>query len=188
MNLPDSLTVFDFTRGFDANAINEFISSGKWGIGRYQEKRKDMYVAPQYKNTRNIHMGIDIWAPAGEPVFAVLDGEVAYMENLDQPGNYGATVVLKHQWEEETLYALYGHLSLDSLKNLEVGDYFSAGDIVAWLGDETENGNWPPHLHYQLSRVDPGKADMPGVVAPKELEKARKIYPDPRILIGPVYE
>ncbi|MEX0647925.1 MAG: peptidoglycan DD-metalloendopeptidase family protein [Balneolaceae bacterium] len=187
MNIPESPEIFDFTKEYDPGAINRLIKRGGWGIGRYNEKRRGMYVAPQYQNRRYIHMGIDIWAPAGEPVYAVLDGEVVYTGNHPQEGNYGAAIVLKHQWKNKALFALYGHLSTSSLEKLNTGDEIRAGEQAAVLGDETENGNWPPHLHYQISRVDPGEADMPGVVSEDELEEALKIYPDPRMIIGPVY-
>jgi hypothetical protein len=42
-------------------------------------------------------------------------------------------------------------------------------------------------LHYQLSWYDPGKADMPGVVAPEDLETARAKHPDPRMILGKLY-
>jgi murein DD-endopeptidase MepM/ murein hydrolase activator NlpD len=156
-------------------------------VGGYNEKRLNMYLAPQYENRRNIHLGIDIWAPAGEPVYAPLDGTVKYREFHDQEGNYGATVVLKHQFKGVDIYALYGHLSLKSLKHAAGLDSVKAGDVVGWLGEEYENGNWPPHLHYQLSRNDPGEADMPGVVSEDEREEALQIYPDPRIILGDIY-
>ncbi len=187
MNLPEKYKVFDFREGFPRQEITEFIKNGGWGVGKYNEKRKNMYVAPQYENRRNIHMGIDIWAPAGEPVFAPLDGKVAYTGNLSEKGNYGAVIVLKHIFDGQPLYALYGHLSLKSLEQVSPGESIDAGGIVGWLGNETENGNWPPHLHFQLSLKDPEEADMPGVVSEDELEKALEIYPDPRKLLGNLY-
>jgi len=173
------LPVFDFTEGFDPKQIEEKV----WGIGRYNEKRKNMYVAPQYQNRRNIHMGIDIWCPAGEPVYAAWDAEVAYMANHDQRGNYGPTIVLKHECNGESLFALHGHLSLSDLNRNGVGDILNRGDLFASVGKREENGGWPPHLHYQLSREDPGEADMPGVVSDEELPKALKKYPDPDIIL-----
>ena len=76
----------DFAGGFDPSLLKQ-----GWAIGGYNVQRKGMYTAPQYKNTRNVHMGIDIWAPAGEPVYSPLDGVVAYTAFHDQDGNYGAT-------------------------------------------------------------------------------------------------
>lgn len=187
MNLPENYKVLDFSSGYESEKISRYIQQGGWAVGGYDEKRPNMYLAPQYENRRNIHLGIDIWAPAGEPVYAPLDGTVKYTELHDQEGNYGATVVLKHLLKGEDIYALYGHLSLKSLKHANALHSLKAGDVVGWLGKEHENGNWPPHLHYQLSRKDPGEADMPGVVSEDEREEALHIYPDPRIILGDIY-
>ena len=187
MDLPDDLKKIDLESGFDRESISAFIQSGGWGVGGYLETRKIMYLAPQYENRRNIHMGIDIGAAAGEPVYSVLKGEMVYKACHDQEGNYGGTMVLKHIVEGQNLYALYGHLSKKSILEAEIGKKCRSGEIVGWLGDESENGNWPPHLHYQLAIEDPGEADMPGVVDKKNLIDARKTYPDPRILLGDIY-
>jgi len=187
MNLPDNYEVFDFSEGYDPEKMAQFVKNGGWGVGGYSEKRQNMYVAPQYENRRNIHMGIDVWAAAGEPVFAPLPGEVAYLANHNQDGNYGGTLVLKHLVDGTTYFALYGHLSPASLSHLKPGQKVQAGEKVGELGNEEENGNWPPHLHYQVSIEDPGEADMPGVVSDEEHKEALKIYPDPRILLGEIY-
>ena len=171
----------DFARGFDTSLLKQ-----GWAIGGYNVKREGMYLAPQYENTRNVHMGIDIWAPAGEPVYSPLDGVVAYTAFHEQDGNYGATIVLRHylDFAEKNLFALYGHLSQASLEHMRPGKAVSAGRPVGWLGEPHENGNWHPHLHYQLSWTDPGEADMPGVVASKTREREITIYPDPERVIG----
>lgn len=187
IDFPENAEIFDLSKGYDTDFINKFIKKGGRAAGGYNENRTDMYLAPQYENRRNIHMGVDFWAPAGEPVYSAVNGIVAYKAFHNQPGNYGATIVLQHEWEGNDLFALYGHLSLKSLDEANPGSVVKAGDIVGWLGDEPENGNWPPHLHYQLSRKDPGEADMPGVVSKKERAAALKIYPDPRMILGPVY-
>lgn len=187
MNLPDEFEVFDFSNGYDPEVMSRFVQSGGWGVGGYSEKRENMYLAPQYESRRNIHMGIDIWAAAGEPVFAPIAGEIAYLANHDQEGNYGGTLVLKHTLNGEIYFALYGHLSPESISHLKPGMKVEAGEKVGELGAEEENGNWPPHLHYQISIEDPGEADMPGVVSDEEHEEALKVYPDPRILLGEIY-
>lgn len=184
MHLPEKVKRFDFTSGYDPAEMKRFINSGGWGIGGYSEKRSSMYLAPQYENRRNIHMGLDIWAAAGEPVFSALPGRVAYTAYHDQYGNYGGTVILHHKFEGDDLFALYGHLSIKSLTLSEPGKMVEAGELAGWLGNEEENGNWPPHLHYQLSRADPGKPDMPGVVSEEEREEALKLYPDPEEVFG----
>ncbi|MCC5941424.1 MAG: peptidoglycan DD-metalloendopeptidase family protein [Balneolaceae bacterium] len=187
MIFPDDYEVFDFSKGYDPKQVQQFIENGKRAVGGYLERRRNMYLAPQYQNKRNIHMGIDFWAPAGEAVYAAFPGEVVYVRNNAETGNYGPTVVLKQAAGENELFALYGHLSVKSLEYSKPGKIVEPGDIVGWLGTYKENGEWPPHLHYQLSINDPEEADMPGVVSPEEAEKASSIYPDPRNFIGPIY-
>lgn len=169
----------DFADGFDTSLLKQ-----GWAIGGYNVKRREMYLAPQYKNERNIHMGIDIWAPAGEPVYAPFDAEVVYNAFHDEDGNYGATVVLKHTVDGDEIFALYGHLSLASLMYSKPGKKLSKGTLAGWIGEPRENGNWHPHLHYQLSRTDPGEADMPGVVSEADRERSLRLYPDPERVIG----
>lgn len=180
---PQELHVFDFTRGYDPKVIPQ----EKWGIGRYDEKRLNMYKTPLFGGERNVHVGIDIWAEAGEPVFSFYDGEVAYLQDNDQPGDYGPTIVITYELNDTSLYALYGHLSRESLQMVSVGDEIKKGQNIAELGNQDVNGGWEPHLHFQLSREDPGEADMPGVVADDDREEALEIYPDPRLVLGDLY-
>lgn len=187
ITIPEECETLHLSKGYDPDKITFFIDRGGRAVGGYNEMRPGMYLAAHFGNLRNIHMGIDFWAPAGEPVFAIADGQVVYTANYATEGNYGASVVLRHVIEGTKLFALYGHLSLKSLERSVPGAAVSRGDTVGWLGEPAENGNWPPHLHFQLSYEDPGEADMPGVVSDDDREHALKIYPDPRILLGPIY-
>lgn len=180
---PSEFHVFDFTKGYDA----EFIRKQGWGIGRYNEFRTNMYETPLFNNERNLHIGIDIWAPSGEPVYSFWGGEVVYIKDNDNPGDYGPTIVIKYDFDESFLYALYGHLSKESLQMVSVGEVIRKGQQIATLGDKGVNGGWAPHLHFQLAVEDPGKADMPGVVSDDDREEALKTYPDPRIVLGDLY-
>lgn len=183
MNYPQDLYVFDLTESYDP----EYIRTKPWAIGKYNEKRTKMYTAVQYEGERNIHVGVDIWTDSGAPVFSFYDGTLTYKENHAQQGNYGPTLVVGYEIGEVKLYALYGHLSLESLNTVEVGESIDKGQKIAELGEESVNGGWAPHLHFQLSVRDPGGADMPGVVADDFREEALKIYPDPRIVLGDIY-
>lgn len=181
---PGEMKVLDLSNGLKPDYIQSF----EWAVGKYNEKRKQMYTAPQYEDSRNIHMGVDIWTKAGRPVFSFYEGEVAYMQNNDRSGDYGPTLVICYELEFLTLYALYGHLSEMTLENITVGDRVKKGQQIATLGGEEINGGWPPHLHLQLSNEDPGLADMPGVVAEENREAALETYPDPRHILGPLYD
>ncbi len=181
---PGRLFVLDLSRGYNPVSIKK---RTKWGIGRYNEKRPDMYTTPQYENRRNIHMGIDIWADAGDPVFSFYEGIVAYKQDNNSEGDYGPTIVTKHVLEGIELFALYGHLSRSSLQMVQEGDQLQKKQKIGELGDKSVNGGWESHLHFQLSFEDPGEADMPGVVAEDEHERAMEIYPDPRVVLGKLY-
>lgn len=183
MNYPETLYVFDFSKGYDP----EFIRKKGWGIGQYNEKRSNMYETSLFQDGRDIHMGVDIWANAGEPVFSFDNGHVVYMRDNNQPGNYGPTIIIKYRPENTDLYALYGHLSRESLRMVSIGQKIRKGQQIAELGVPKVNGGWEPHLHFQLSVEDPGEADMPGVVTDENRKKALEMYPDPRLVLGDLY-
>ncbi len=104
--------------------------------------------------------------------------------NHDQPGNYGATIILSHQWQGTSFYTLYGHLSLNSIRNLNGGDRIMKGDIFAEFGIPSENGQWPPHLHFQLIRdLEGWSGDYPGVCKSSEREKYLHNCPDPDLIL-----
>lgn len=183
IKLPGTPKVFDFTSGYDPDRI----APVPFGIGRYNEKRKNMYVSPLYKNERNVHMGVDFWVPAGTPVFSFYEGNILCFRDNDNAGDYGPTIVTGHLLDDMPLYALYGHLSRESLEGLREGQPIRKGEKIGEVGTEHENGGWIPHLHFQLCRDKPEEPDMPGVVSEKELKRALEIYPDPQLVLGKLY-
>lgn len=183
IDLPKKYEVFDFTKGYDPDRKVE----GEYGIGKYNEKRPGMYEGDLYSDKRDIHMGVDIMAPIGTPVHAFYDGEIHSFANNSNALDYGYTLITKHQLAEKTLYALYGHLGAKSIDNKIEGQKIAKGDVIAWVGPKEENGGWNPHLHFQLSWLEPKVADMPGVVHNDEREQALEIYPDPQFVLGKLY-
>jgi murein DD-endopeptidase MepM/ murein hydrolase activator NlpD len=169
----------DLTNGYDP----DYLRSITWGIGGYNEHRPNMYLADHFDGKRNVHMGVDIWTPARTPFYAFADGTIAYLANNNRKGDYGPTIITRHQLGDVALFALHGHLSSDSLEGKSVGQSLSRGEQLGWIGTESENGGWVPHLHFQLSLKDPGEADMPGVVAPEHREASMQIYPDPNPIL-----
>ncbi len=188
IDLPPDYTVFDFTKGYDPVRPLE----SPFGIGRYDENRRGMYNAGLFNgedpaSARTIHMGIDIAAPVGFPVRAFFAGEVFMTGYNATEGDYGYTVITQHNLGGEALYALLGHLSKSSVTGKLPGQKFAAGEIIAWVGERHENGGWNPHLHFQLCLIKPEKCDLPGVVSASQRAAALKIYPDPRLVLGPLY-
>jgi very-short-patch-repair endonuclease len=134
---------------------------------------------------RRLHLGIDIWGAPYTKVMAPLDGIVHSFAFNNAFGDYGATVILTHHLDGLSFHSLYGHLSLNSLKNLHDGDVVRKGDVFAEFGIPFENGQWPPHLHFQLIMDLQGmKGDYPGVCKFSEREMYLANCPDPDLILG----
>ena len=195
VHLPDEYWVYDFSKGPQSNFENPFL----YTIGKYDETRPGMYTTPLFGGVRNHHVGLDIGAPVQTPVHAFADGTIHSFGINPEEGSYGATIIThhavslpqhvgsQHPMPVQEIWVLYGHLSNESLLGLSQGQSFRAGERLAWVGDENENGGWPPHLHLQVSINMPVRNDMPGVVSIDERDQALTEFLDPRLLVGAVY-
>ena len=157
--------------------------------GGYLEPRA-LYTSSEYDKignngpeSRTIHLGIDFWLPAKTPVHALFDGEVVAAVNDKGDKEYGGLVILKHQVNDFEFFTLYGHNSIQSATAHCIGDIIAKGEKIAELGSSLENGNWAPHLHFQimLSMLD-YQVDFPGVTYPKQIDIWKSICPDPNLL------
>ena len=183
IEMGEDYTVLDFSAG--PKAVRR--PNTTYTVGKYNEKRPNMYTADIFEADRCIHMGIDLGGPVDTPLKAFFDGTYYKMGINPDKGDYGGVMVTRHLLGETYLYALWGHLSHASIEGKNEGDAFKQGDTVAFIGNKNENGGWPPHLHLQLSIHAPQTHDMPGVVSPSELQAALIDYPDPRLVLGPLY-
>ena len=83
-------------------------------------------------------------------------------------------------------YTLYGHLVAASCRAPGARRALRRGDEVGRLGDEPENGGWPPHLHLQLLMHRPRRAAATS--RRRHARRARPVgvgQPDPNLLLGP---
>jgi 4-aminobutyrate aminotransferase-like enzyme/Ser/Thr protein kinase RdoA (MazF antagonist) len=135
------------------------------------------------RESRTIHLGVDFWLPAQTPVYSLFNGEVVVSYNNAGNKLYGGLLILKHTVQDLEFYTLYGHLSIESVSNKKVGDKIEKGSCIGYLGNRKENGNWVPHLHFQvlLSLLD-FKNDFPGVANFNEIEVWKSVCPDPNLL------
>ena len=128
---------------------------------------------------RRIHIGLDIWGKAGTPVHAPIGGVLHSMKMNDSNGDYGSTLVLQHQLDGIVFHTLYGHMSASDLV-IQEGSYIMQGQEFAHFGMPHENGNWPPHLHFQIViDMELNEGDYPGVCRLSELDKYAFNCPDP---------
>jgi murein DD-endopeptidase MepM/ murein hydrolase activator NlpD len=161
------------------------------GVGGYFENR-DIYRRSEHfsgeEETRTIHLGVDIWAPAHIPLYATLAGKVHSFQDNNNFGDYGPTIILEHELGGHTFYTLYGHLSRTSLQGKTVGQAVQAGEQVATMGPYPENGDWPPHVHFQLMTDMLGKTgDFPGVCTPSEVAYYQNICLNPNLLLNSIH-
>ena len=66
-----------------------------------------------------------------------------------------------------------------------MGNTIAKGERFAEIGSKHENGNWAPHLHFQvmLSLFD-FYNDFPGVIYPNQKDVWSGICPDPNLLFN----
>lgn len=215
----DKLLQLDFTAAnkelspsllADTNLFSHYINAkltaagARYGIGGYNEdrilyKRSNHFEtmgaqitnleADSKKASRSVHLGIDIWGPAGTKVFVPIGGTVHSFASNDNFGDYGATIILQHQLETVVFHTLYGHLSLADLVNIKEGKYISRGELLAHFGEPKENGDWPPHLHFQvIEDMRISKGDYPGVCTFNEREKYVKNCPDADFILNMMHK
>lgn len=157
---------------------------GGYGEHRTIYSRSSLFDAETGDEPRRLHLGTDIWGPAGTPVYAPADAVVHSFADNAARGDYGATIILQHELDEVILYSLYGHLSRASITGLRSGQPIAAGQQFAWFGAPEENGQWPPHLHFQLVNDLGGrKGDYPGVCRFSESEKWKRNSPLPDLVL-----
>lgn len=166
-------------------------AGSRFGIGGYGEHRtvysrsRVFDAGEPGAEPRRLHLGTDIWGPAGTAIYCFMDAIVHSTAFNDQYGDYGATIILQHQLEDVVFYTLYGHLSLRDLEKLQPGDHISKGFELAHFGMPEENGHWPPHLHFQVILDMEGKTgDYPGVCRFSEKEYYLSNCPDPDYILG----
>lgn len=172
-----------------------FSPVGELTVGRYDEIRPSLYQSALFREAegleRCVHMGVDIGSPEGTPVLAWADSVLCAQGALPSEGDYGHSIILRTplllEGEQVTLWSLYGHLSARSIRLRRVGQSVARGEVIGELGALEENGGWPPHLHFQLSWREPPSHDLPGVVSLQDRQHATWTFPDPRIILGPLY-
>jgi murein DD-endopeptidase MepM/ murein hydrolase activator NlpD len=163
-------------------------NNAKVAYGGYNEIR-NLYKRSSAFNDlnteeRNIHIGLDLWIKAGTPVLAALDGKVHSFQYNNNIGDYGPTIILEHQIENQAFYTLYGHLSLESIASLKADDFFEKGTTIATLGDSSVNGDYAPHLHFQIIKnIEDNFGDYPGVCSKNKLDYYLENCPDPNLLL-----
>jgi murein DD-endopeptidase MepM/ murein hydrolase activator NlpD len=75
-------------------------------------------------------------------------------------------------------------LSLDSLIGKKIGTKVKQGETIATLGSAPINGDYAPHLHFQIIfDIENKTGDYPGVCSKNDLTYYLQNCPDPNLLL-----
>jgi murein DD-endopeptidase MepM/ murein hydrolase activator NlpD len=94
-----------------------------------------------------VHDAIDIPAPAGTPVLAVADGEIAKLFQSER----GGTTVYQFSADKKLIY-YYAHLQRYA-DGLAPGKFAHQGEVIAYVGDTGNAGAGNYHLHFSISVI-----------------------------------
>ena len=117
------------------------------------------------------HCGVDLGNSWGEPVHAVHDGVVDWVNRGPNDEHGGVFVKIAHRGG--TLYSWYFHLAAVP-RSIQPGVKVTAGQVIGLLGD-TGVARSGPHLHFSLT------------VKPSKTAHERYIDPEPLIAIWPLW-
>lgn len=100
------------------------------------------------------HLGIDLVAPKGTPIYAPGNGTVTF---VGVKNGYGRTIIIKHSQKYSTLYAHLSHFATNRGKEVK------RGELIGYVGSTGLATN--PHLHYEFLvngvQQDPAKVALP---------------------------
>ena len=166
------------------------------GVGRYDEVRQ-WYTSDIFRDPttdppewRTVHLGIDLFLHPGTPVLAPFDSVVHSVANNVGNLDYGPTVILEHQFTVKTegtyrFWTLFGHLAEEEVSQLSPGQSLPRGEPFVRIGDFPVNGNWAPHLHFQIITDLLGmEGNFPGVAPPSQRALWKALSPDPNLILG----
>lgn len=154
-----------------ASAGSALVPLGRWGETRACYT-SDHYVGEQAsQQRRTVHLGIDVFLPAGTPMFAPAAMALHSCAYDAAPQGYGWVLLLRVVGVCPDIMLLVGHVSEHTAwlwqQRSVIGQHaVSAGSLIGWVGSAGENGSWPPHAHVQwVATPDAQHAcgDVPGV-------------------------
>lgn len=127
---------------------------------------------------RRPHLGVDLAAPTGTPIYASGDGQVVH---IGTKGGYGRAIILRHGSQYRSLYA---HMSRYA-NGLKQGDRVRHGQVIGYVGSSGISTG--PHLHYEFhvngTPQDPLRVALPGA-APLDKSQLAQFNRQTRTLLA----
>jgi murein DD-endopeptidase MepM/ murein hydrolase activator NlpD len=95
------------------------------------------------------HLGEDVLAAAGTPVFALADGIVKHTNTRTQ---YGNVIIIEHDLGGEVVCSVMAHLR-DTDMQVNVGQQVEKGQWIGSIGNVNQNGGWEAeHIHFGIRK------------------------------------
>lgn len=110
-----------------------------------KEWSADIPVFSDTMEDYRVHLGVDIEADAGTPVYAAADGTV---ESVEFDPMMGQTIVISHAGGYKSVYR---NLQTKTADGLAAGSAVKAGDEIGAVGDTAlVEISQSPHLHFEI--------------------------------------
>lgn len=136
-------------------------------VGIKREQLQDTYN--DARSGGRVHNSIDIIAPAGTPVVAASDGEIA---KFFYSNGGGGITIYQYSPDKHFIY-YYAHLQKRA-DNIQEHDFVKQGTVIGYVGDTGNSGAGNYHLHFSI-----------GVLTdPKRFFDAAEINPFPLLKNG----
>lgn len=124
---------------FNLNMVAPGTGAVRWPVGG------PFTVSDRVGDRGGAHMGTDMLAAGGTPVFAALDGVVSVSQ--ENYYGFGVAVVLESVLNGQRIRTVYPHMQYGS-RQVEVGQTVSAGQLVGLVG--TTGSSTANHLHFEV--------------------------------------
>lgn len=124
---------------FDYSMVPSGSGLVRWPVGG------PFTVTDRFGARGGAHMGTDMVAAGGTPVYASLDGVVRISQ--DSYGGYGVTVVVESVLNGQRVSTVYPHMQTGS-RQVAAGDTVTAGQLVGLVG--STGRSTANHLHFEV--------------------------------------
>lgn len=114
-----------------------------------KEWSADIPVFSDTMEDYRVHLGVDLEADAGTPVYAAADGTV---ESVEFDPMMGQTIVISHA---NGYKSVYRNLQTKTADGITAGTVVKAGDEIGAVGDTAlVEISQAPHLHFEIYKDD----------------------------------
>ncbi|GMM96851.1 hypothetical protein MTsN4n12_22610 [Microbacterium sp. MTN4-12] len=124
---------------FDYSMVAPGSGTVRWPVGG------PFTVTDRFGDRGGAHMGTDMVAAGGTPVYASVDGAVSVSQ--DSYGGYGVTVVIESVLNGQRVRTVYPHMQTGS-RQVTVGQTVTAGQTVGLVG--STGRSTANHLHFEV--------------------------------------